>query len=204
MERLSLRDDSPSRLYVIGMTLYKNKYRIESARLKSWDYSSEGAYFITICTKNMLNYFGRIVNQKVKLSAMGIIVNEEWLKTGVVRNNVILDEYVIMPNHIHGLIFLLNKLDRVETPRWGVSNSETTHRVVSTTIKKDTISSIIGQFKSKCSKRINEFEIKNFQWQPLFHDHIIRNHKELFNIRKYIINNPLKWAFDEYYNNTVF
>jgi len=185
------------------MSLYKSKYRIETSRLKSWDYSSEGAYFITICTKGMINYFGKIVEEKVILSAIGNIVNEEWLMTGQIRKNVILDEYIIMPNHVHGIIFLLNKPDIVETPRWGVSNSETTHRVVSTTLKKDSISSILGQYKSNCSKRIKDCGIKNFQWQPRFHDHIIRNPKELYNIRKYIINNPLKWSFDEYYNNTV-
>jgi putative transposase len=184
------------------MSLYKNKYRVESSRLKLWDYSSEGAYFITICTKDMVNYFGKIVNEKVILSSIGIIVNEEWLKTGVVRNYVTLDEYIVMPNHVHGIIFLLDKPNNVETPRWGVSNRETTHRVVSTTIKKGSISSIIGQYKSNCTKQIRESEITDFQWQTRFHDHIIRNERELYNIRKYIFNNPLKWSNDEYYNNT--
>ena len=104
------------------MTLFKNKYRIESARLKNWDYTNDAAYFVTICIKNMRNYFGKIIDDKVILTKTGKIVDEEWLKTKDIRKNVILDEYIVMPNHFHGIIMILNE---------NIINVETTRRVVS-------------------------------------------------------------------------
>jgi putative transposase len=205
------------------MTLYKDTYRIESARLKDWNYSNDAAYFVTICVNDMKNYFGKVKEEKVELSKIGKIANEEWQKTGEVRPNVILDEYVIMPNHIHGIIMIMNdhKVDThsmrlddsfrdarraenenisVETTWQVVSSKETSHRDVST-LKSNSLGAIIGQFKSICTKRIHTIGYKNFRWQSRYYDRIIRNDKELFNIMQYIMNNPMKWTFDEYYRN---
>jgi REP element-mobilizing transposase RayT len=97
------------------MTLFNNKYRVESARLKGWDYSNTGLYYITICTYGMKKFFGEIVNGNVILSDAGKIVDEEWLNNAVVRKNVILDEYVVMPNHFHG-IMALEKISEQSCP----------------------------------------------------------------------------------------
>src|SRR5512135_1100423 len=97
------------------MTLFKNKYRIESARLRGYDYSSPGLYFVTICTKNRVSYFGDVVNGKMELSPMGNIVADEWQKTPDIRANVQLDEWVVMPNHLHGIIWITHPV--VETSR---------------------------------------------------------------------------------------
>lgn len=192
------------------MTLYKNKYRIESARLKDWDYSTSGGYFITICVKNMINVLGKIINEKVILSDAGKIVEEEWLRSSEVRENVMVDEYVIMPNHVHGIIFLFNDIS-VETSRWDVceknknlkTNSrnpnETLQRSVSTGMKPDSLSSMINQFKSKCTKRIRSLGYPDFAWQSRFYDHVIRTEKGLNNISDYIRMNRAKWDKDEYY-----
>ncbi len=105
------------------MTLYKNKYRIESTRLKDWDYSRNGYYFVTICTQDKKCLFGDVIDEKVQLSAIGEMVADEWQKTPQIRKNVSLDTWIIMPNHLHGIVVINND---VETPRWGVSQISTT------------------------------------------------------------------------------
>ncbi|MBE2217023.1 MAG: transposase [Ignavibacteria bacterium] len=196
------------------MTLFNKKYRVDSARLKGWDYSNTGLYYITICTHGMKKFFGEIVKGSVTLSDAGKIVEEEWLNNVVVRENVILDEYVVMPNHFHGII-ALEKISDQSCPETnsgefetGRDHLETTQlhrqscRVVSTgaskTLKPNSIGSIIGQFKSKCTKRIAVFK-SSFRWQGRFHDRVIRSEKELDNIRAYIHYNPQKWSKDEFY-----
>ena len=176
--------------------LFKTKYRIESNRLNDWDYSTPCWYFVTICTKNFKCWFGEIINGDVILNDNGKIVKEEWLKTKEIRLNVDLDYYVIMPNHFHGILIIKD----VETSRRDVSKlKETGQRPVSTKLQPNSLGSIIGQFKSICTKRINGIGKKSFVWQPRFYDHIIRNESDLRRIRTYIQNNPLKWELDEYY-----
>jgi REP element-mobilizing transposase RayT len=163
-------------------------YRDESRRLKSWDYSTPGGYFVTICTKKHRALFGRIENGNVQLSSVGKVIAQEWEKTGDLRSNVMLDEYIIMPNHLHGIIFLQ---ESVGTPRRGVHKTGT--------LKSDSLGSIIGQFKSACTRRIRASANKDFAWQASFFDHIIRSDIDLQRIRKYISENPAKWTLDKYY-----
>jgi putative transposase len=155
------------------MTLYKNKYRVDSARLKDWDYSHPGIYFITVCTKNRGHYFGHIMDGKMILSDTGKIADQYWREIPVHFSNVIIDEYVVMPNHIHGII---NIVENVET--------------------KHTIGLIINQYKRICTISINEFGFE-FGWQSRFHDHIIKDEKDLFFHCDYIINNPQNWESDD-------
>ena len=179
------------------MGLFKNKYRIESARLEGYDYSNPAWYYITICTKGMKEWFGKVKSGEMVLNECGKIVEEEWLKTKKIRKRVSLDYFVIMPNHFHGII-IIEGPDVVETHRRCVSNTnpkETDHRSVST--KTNNLSSIILQFKSVCTKRIRNSGYPSFKWQPRFYDHIIRNEKDLYRIRKYIDENPLKWELGE-------
>ena len=88
---------------------FKNKYRIQSARLLEYDYSSDGAYFITICTKTREHFFGKIIEGVIQLSEMGKIVADEWQKTEKIRKNITLGEWVVMPNHFHGILIVDNK-----------------------------------------------------------------------------------------------
>ncbi len=94
---------------------FKNKYRIESARLHSWDYTAPGWYFVTVCTKNKENFFGDVIDGEMNLSKAGRIVSEEWLKTAIIRSNIMLDEWVIMPNHLHGILVITERMTNVET-----------------------------------------------------------------------------------------
>ncbi len=149
----------------------------------------------------MQKFFGEIKNGNVvTLSDAGKVVEEEWQNTAIIRKNVILDEYVVMPNHFHGIIALEKISDHPYPEK--TCDFETTQRVVSTeaspTLKPNSIGSILGQFKAKCTKRIAVFS-SSFAWQSRFHDRIIRSEKELDNIRAYIHYNPQKWNKDEFY-----
>ena len=161
------------------MSLYKNKYRIESSRLKKWDYSAPGHYFITICTKDRKCLFGNVTRGKMILSEMGKIAEQYWREIPDHFNHVKLDEFVVMPNHIHGIITIveMSKLD------------------VSTGINHDAtkIGIIINQYKRICTIRIRASNPGISIWQTRYHDHIIRDEYELDQIRQYIINNPLNW-----------
>ena len=108
------------------MTLFKNKYRIESTRLRGWDYSAAGYYFVTFCTYHREPCLGHIVDDDVLLSRSGEIVAEEWNKTEQIRPNVRLDEWIIMPNHVHGIIVITH---HVETGRRPVSTHDEDNHV---------------------------------------------------------------------------
>lgn len=220
------------------MTLFRDRYRIESTRLPGWDYASAGGYFVTICTRNRECFLGAVVDGKMVLSAAGVIVAEEWVQTAQIRKNVSLDEWVVMPNHVHGIIYihdsnngeltrrdapvgrLFTPVGRLE-PLEDVSSGDVPSEDVSSedvpparlyapvggvVPPKDqdvppaglyggTIGSILGQFKSVCSKRIC-ISGHDFAWQPRFYDQIVRDDKTLIAIREYIRNNPLQWDLD--------
>ena len=198
------------------MTLFNNKYRIESARLKHWDYSNNGMYFITICTNTMKNYFGKIVDGKVILNKFGKYVEHCWIDIPKHSKYVELDEFVIMPNHIHGIIGIDNPNDSfsnndnnvvVET-RHALSNNKNSTKETGHALSlqhprfrnqgKNSISAMVGSFKSAVTKYANKNNIP-FKWQSRFYDHVIRDEKELNNIREYIISNPEQWKKDKYY-----
>lgn len=171
-----------------------NQHNRRSIRLKEFDYSTPWWYYITICTYNRKNLFGQIINGKMILSELGIIVEEEWLNTEKLRNNVELDYYIIMPNHFHGIPII---------------NSRDTARCVPTNEKRKfgemipgSLPVIVRSFKSAVTKRINELRNSPGEpvWQKNYYEHIIRNENDLNNIRSYIELNPLKWEIDEYYN----
>lgn len=186
-------------------SLYRNKYRIESARRPNYDYTSPGKYFITICTKNQIPYFGKILNGRMILSKTGIIVNDFWLAIPFHFSHITLDEFIIMPDHLHGII-IINSVQAPKlgasiesnsdagssgTPRLGVP-TESSSRKGNKYWKPNSIGSIINQFKRICTitAKTNGFDLI---WHPRFHDRIIRSYQELERIRKYIRNNPLNW-----------
>ncbi len=181
------------------MKLYRNKYRVDTTRLARFDYSSPGEYFTTICTMEKVCHLGNVEGGKVHLSPIGMIVREEWKKTPGIRPNVSLDAFVVMPNHIHGIIVIRNSL--VETTGSVVSYAEeTSRRLVSTrikTLKPNSLGSIVGQFKSVCAKRIYAAGFCDFGWQSGYYDHVIRDEKDLERIREYIALNPSRWESDD-------
>ncbi len=159
-------------------------------RLKNYDYSQHGWYFITICTQNRIEWFGKIKNGKMFLGELGKIVMQQWLWLAQQYNYVILDKYVVMPNHLHGIMAINNNNHVVGTGR------DLSLQRNGKTTKIKSLSELMGAFKTTSSKLIHQHGQENFKWQRSFYDHIIRNEKSLNQIRQYIINNPLKWDSD--------
>jgi REP element-mobilizing transposase RayT len=128
------------------------------------------------------------------LNKIGKFAEKYWIEIPNHNSLIELDYYVVMPNHLHGILIL----DNVETTGPVVSNkTEAIHRIASTTLQANSLGSIIGQFKLVCTKRIRKSGHPSFHWQPRFYDRIIRNDRELYQIRKYIEQNPLKWDIEK-------
>lgn len=172
------------------------KHHRGSIRLKGCDYSQTGAYFITICTYNRECLFGKIINEKTNLSMIGRIVQNEWDEIPNRFPNTRMDAFIVMPNHIHGMIIVGATLVVAQNNRAG-------------TRPAPTLGEIVGSFKSLCVHKCvtNHFNIGKL-WQRNYYEHIIRNEGELDRVREYIINNPLQWQFDrenpEYIQNHTY
>lgn len=187
---------------------FLNKYRISSARLSKWDYSSNAAYFLTICTASRQHYFGKIINSEMQLSKIGEYATECWMNIPDHFPYFYLDEFVVMPNHVHGIV-LIEKPYFVETRHAmslrqpGTKESEQSEPISQPphfrfrNQGKNTISAMVGSFKSAVTKFCNKNKF-SFRWQSRFHDHIIRNKDEFQQIRNYIINNPVNWKEDRF------
>ncbi len=150
--------------------------RRKSIRLKDYDYSLPGYYFVTICAHDRIHCLGDIIDGKMVLNLYGKIVREQWTWLSEQYSYLELDQWVIMPNHVHGILHM-------------VGNGR--DRSLHTKIK--TLSELIGAFKTTSSKRIHQAGLLKFRWQKSFYDHIIRNEINLNRIREYIINNPSQW-----------
>lgn len=198
---------------------YRNKYRIPSTRLQKWDYGWNAIYFVTICTWHREHYFGEINNGAMCLSPIGTIANVLWHELKNHFNHIELDAFVVMPNHIHGIIAINNNVNNGD-------NIATTHDMVAThaveathalplqsqpqsakTIGQrrfqhqgsGTLSSIVGSYKSAVSRHAHRLGY-DFAWQSRFYDRIIRNNYALTRVQTYIANNPLNWKEDKFYN----
>ena len=177
----------------------------KSIRLKGYDHSSEGLYFITICTYQMEHLFGKILNNEMILNEYGKIVEEEILRTLQIRENIYIDNYVIMPNHIHFIIEIV-KNDIKNVGAYGnTPNNEGVGKTEFYSIKKlkspsKNIGSIIRAIKAGATARINEIRNSfcNPVWQRNYYENIIRNEKMYLKVMEYIEDNPLKWDEDRY------
>ncbi len=184
----------------------KKSYRIDSARLKGWDYSSEGAYLIGLNTKFRVHSFGKVENGKMILSEIGEIAHAFWQQIPIHTKTSILDEFIIMPDHIHGIIFLdysvcLDGVPPRLEKRKGVIPVCTDGVLprLKQELPRKSIATIIGTFKSVFTKTINQkFPEAKFQWQERFYDHIIRNNEELNRLRNYISNNPKNYCNEKF------
>lgn len=189
------------RLYIKNTPLmekYLGKYRIPSNRHQNYDYSTSGAYYLTICTRNREHYFGDVINGKMKLNRIGDFAYEEWFKTPVMRKDmhIGLDEFCIMPNHIHGIIIFydVTHRDALQCASASVSQNHGPNEFGPQT---KNLASIIRGFKGTVKRYANMNGI-TFEWQPRYHDHIIRNESDYNRIKMYIAENPKNWQKDEY------
>ncbi len=188
------------------MDKFNNKYRIPSARLQSWNYGSNGSYFITICTKNREHFFGEIANGEMQLNELGQLAEKYWMEIPNHFPFVELGNFVVMPNHTHGIL-IIDKMDtiNVETLQCNVSTTNATNKneqMAKISPQSGTISTIIRSYKSVASKNARLIHA-DFTWQSRFHDHIIRDSQSFENIQHYITNNPINWNKDKFYKNDV-
>ncbi|MCF7809127.1 MAG: transposase [Candidatus Marinimicrobia bacterium] len=173
---------------------YRGLYRVASSRLHKWDYRSNSAYFVTICTKGSRHFFGHVTKGQIQLSEIGKIAQEYWREIPKHFRYVDLDAFVIMPNHVHGIII-------IDRPRRDVAcNVSTKHhpstagdkRMSSISPKPGSLSTIIRSYKSAVTRDVRKID-PNFTWQARFHDQVIRDPEQHERIRQYILNNPTKW-----------
>ena len=192
-----------------NMTYNPNIHHRRSIRLKDYDYSQAGAYFATLCAWQRECLFGDVVDGVMALNDAGKIVAEEWERIENVRDTVVLDEFVVMPNHFHAIIFLTDAVGAMPTARPETATISFVDAVKTkggravgvapTGPSPGSIGAIMAQFKSRVSKRIATLANNHGcpVWQRNYYERVIRNEYELARAREYIINNPMKWALDK-------
>ena len=202
---------------------YRNKYRIPSTRLQNWDYGWDAIYFVTICTKDRIHYFGEINDGKIDLSPIGAVADVLWHELRNHFDNIELDAFVVMPNHIHGIIAINNANNRdngtITGDTTGGTTVETTHALSLQSPSQSplpsqspktigqqrfqhqgskTLSSIVGSYKSAVSRHAHRLGYE-FSWQSRFYDNIVRDGATMNRIQNYIHNNPNNWNEDKFY-----
>ncbi|WP_111611071.1 transposase [Algoriphagus yeomjeoni] len=185
----------------------------KSIRLKGYDYSQAGLYFITICCQHRACLFGDVVDGKMILNAAGTMINTEWLKLPERFKNIELHEYVIMPNHFHGILeivaatvgaTLVVALNETVAQNYGITQNQIGQPQGIAPTK--TIGDMMDAFKSITTVEYIR-GVKTLNWQPFvgklwqrnYWEHIIRNEQSYQRISKYIINNPSKWSDDKFF-----
>ena len=191
-------------------------HKRQSIRLQGYDYSQSGLYFITICCYERECLFGNIINSQITLNNFGELIKEEWLKSAEIRKEIELDEFVIMPNHFHGIViinqeikrdFIKNNVEASDNNVGANGRSPLRQEIQSSppkiSMKPKSLSSLIAGFKSATTKKINMIRNtpQNPVWQRNYYDHIIRNDESLTRIREYLQNNPLSWENDQLHPN---
>jgi putative transposase len=162
----------------------------KTIRLKEYDYSMPGGYFITICTYDKQWLFGTIVDGEMQFSPQGLIAQRCWNDIAKHFYNIELDAFVVMPNHIHGIIIL----DEITV---GVEYIQPLQKTFQHVIP-NSIPSIIRSYKAAVSRECHKRNL-DFCWQRNHYEHIIRNDKQLNTIRRYILGNPAQWETDDEY-----
>jgi len=168
-----------------------NRHHRRSIRLKGYDYSQAGAYFITLCTQDRACLFGKVVNGEMRLNDAGRMVLAEWNRLPERFPQVVLDAFVVMPNHVHGILVITDP-----APTVGAT-------VGATLVVAPTVGNIIGAFKSRVTveyirgvKTSGWPPFRGRLWQRNYYEHIIRNERALNAIRQYIMENPRRWHRD--------
>jgi REP element-mobilizing transposase RayT len=170
------------------------RHHRRSIRLKGYDYSQAGAYFVTIVAWQREMLFGDVVNEEIKLNEMGEIVADKWQWLETQYPYIELGAWIVMPNHFHGILVIHDD---------GRGGSRSAHagdsRIAPTPIKRKPLGGLIGAFKTVSTKQINLLRDTEGQtvWQRNYYEHIIRNDREMDRIHRYIESNPLQWDDDD-------
>jgi putative transposase len=171
-------------LFLIAMETEAPLPHRRTIRLREYDYSQAGAYFITICAHQRRCLFGQIDNSQMRLSALGKIVEDEWFRSAEIRPSIGLDAFVVMPNHIHGVVLFETEPNPIPI-------------IKAAGPLRHSLGSFVGSFKAAVTRRMNASASPAAPvWQRNYHEHIIRNEASLNAIREYIANNPVNWMYD--------
>jgi putative transposase len=180
---------------------FQGKYRIPSARWAAWDYGCNAAYFVTICTAQGACDFGQVFDGMVCLTPLGQAAVDCWAEIPAHFPFVIADEFVVMPNHVHGII-VINNPDIAETQNVETQNFASLHAQPQPGNQfgpqSRNLASIVRGYKVGVTKYARLHSI-SFAWQARYHDHVIRNATEYKRIHAYILENPQTWAEDTFH-----
>lgn len=197
------------------MEKFQGKYRIPSARWATWDYGKNAAYFITICTADREHFFGAVVNHTMRLTQLGHAAVDCWNEIPAHFPFVGLDAFVVMPNHVHGIIVIDKPTDAAGTQTVDAQNAENVENAVETQNfaslplqpshnrfgpQSQNLASIVRGYKIGVTKFARQHNLP-FGWQARYHDHVIRNDAEYNRIRAYIQNNPQNWTEDGFFQS---
>lgn len=173
------------------MEHHPDRQNRRSLRLPDYDYRQVGAYFVTICAWGRECLFGDIVDGEMRLNELGRIADEEWRRTADIRDEIEMDAYVVMPNHLHGIVIITSRPDPF--PSVGAHGRAPLQR------PPKSLGSFIAGFKSSVTKRINLHRDNPGApvWQRNYYERVIRDPDELTRIRQYIADNPALWAEDD-------
>jgi REP-associated tyrosine transposase len=175
------------------MTTFRNRYRVESTRLADWDYASRGWYFVTLCTQDRECSLGRATEGQIVLSNAGVIAESEIKSISSHYENVIIDRYVVMPNHVHAIVVIDG--DHIYSPVGRIPEA-VAHVCQQETGQAPSLQNIVGNYKAGVSRICHARGISGFAWQARVHDHILRCNASVNAIRDYIDHNPENWLLD--------
>jgi REP element-mobilizing transposase RayT len=170
--------------------------KYKSLRLKEYDYSQPGAYFVTICVKNRKSLFGNIKNEQMILNEPGEIAKTDIAEIPGHYENIEIGENIVMPNHIHMVVYIYDSIgDRQAMPP--TNEDKNCNGQVATRTKSIRLQDIVGSYKSGVTGKVRLIKgFEKFSWQRYYFDHIVRSERGLENISDYIRLNPAKWAED--------
>jgi REP element-mobilizing transposase RayT len=159
-----------------------------SIRLKDFDYGSSAGYVVTICSHRRKQIFGVIRDDQVELSPLGRVLEEEWLRSAEIRTSILLNQFIVMPNHFHGIVIVTADTDR---GRGAVGESGPSR----------TLAALVRGFKSACAARVKKepLGVELPVWQRGYYDRVIRDDAELDKFARYIVSNPEQWELDRHY-----
>lgn len=191
-----------------GMSVYDPEiHNRRSMRLKGYDYSLAGAYLVTVIAQGRMTLFGDVVNGQLQLNPAGEMVHRIWMELPNRFPPIVMDTFIVMPNHVHGIIILAG-VDLAGTPNTNERSdvdikSRGTTRVAPTDDGRTRLGNVVGVFKSlttlEYTRGVRDTNWPPFQrrlWQRNFYEHIVRTDVSLQKFRKYIVDNPVQWPFD--------
>jgi len=206
---LNLPNQHSHQIFLSMSTLHSQHFDRRSIRLQGYDYTQEGCYFVTIITYQRTNIFGQIENGQINLNLFGKIVQHHWTQIPLHFPNAVIDQFCIMPNHIHGIIHLSEKTNQTPTrqiPKKIIQKHYDNENIpLPTGTTPNSLNAIIQNFKSVTTRKINGIRHLHGErvWHRNYWEQVIQDEKSYLNIADYIQNNSIQWNADQYYRKQI-